>query len=206
MRMLQRGFGVAVLVLATTACASRGIQVSEYVITPMPSANSLPDVGTGAPGTEQMGLAVGVGPVELPAYLRRRQIIVREDENLLVPSEAHTWGEDLESSVARVLADNLSTLLPSNRVVTLPWQSAGGLDYLVAIQIQRFERDPGNVVRLDARWSLTGAKGRRTLAARSTSIEETDVAADYASTVAGMSRAVAKLSQEISQAIQEQSR
>ncbi len=206
MRMLQRGSGVALLLLAMTACASRGIEVREYVITPMPS-DSLPDVGASGPaGASELGLAIGVGPVELPAYLRRRQIVTREAGSQLVSSEANSWGEDLESSVARVLAENLSALLPSNRVVTLPWQSAGDLDYLVAVQIQRFERDAENVVHLDARWSLTRAKGRKVVAAQISAIRQTDVVEGYPATVDGMSRAVEQLSREITQAIQARSR
>ena len=205
MLMLQRGSGVALLLLAMTACASRGIEVREYVITPMPS-DSLPDVGSRPAGASELGLAIGVGPVELPAYLRRRQIVTRQAGSQLVSSEANSWGEDLESSVARVLAENLSALLPSNRVVTLPWQSAGDLDYLVAVQIQRFERDAENVVHLDARWSLTRAKGRKVVAAQISAIRQTDVVEGYPATVDGMSRAVEQLSREITQAIQARSR
>lgn len=206
MRMLPIGFKVALLLLGTTACASRGIEVREYVITPVPS-NSLPDVGaSGGAVASEMGLAIGVGPVELPSYLRRRQIVTREAESRLLSSEAHSWGEDLEASVARVLAENLSSLLPSNRVVTLPWQSAGDLDYLVAVQIQRFERDAENVVHLDARWSLTRAKGRKVVAARASAIKQTGVDAGYPATVEGMSRAVEQLSREITRAIREKSR
>ncbi len=205
MRMLQRGSGVALLLLAMTACASRGIEVREYVITPLPS-DSLPDVGSRPAGAGELGLAIGVGPVELPAYLRRRQIVTREAGSQLVSSEANSWGEDLESSVARVLAENLSALLPSNRVVTLPWQSAGDLDYRVAVQIQRFERDAENVVHLDARWSLTRAKGRKVVAAQISAIRQTDVVEGYPATVDGMSRAVEQLSREITQAIQARSR
>ena len=127
-----------------------------------------------------------------------------EGTSRLVASEAHSWGEDLESGVARVTAENLSLLLGSNRVVTLPWLSAGDLHYLVAVQVQRFERDAENVVHLDARWSLTRAKGRKVVAAHASAIRETGVAEGYAATVEGMSRAVAQLSREISQAIQAQ--
>ena len=206
MRMLLPQTGIALLLLlATTACATRGLEVLEYVLTPMP-ADSLPAVASGGRDAGKLGLAVGVGPVELPSYLRRRAIVTSAGYNRLVASEAHSWGEDLESSVARVTAENLSLLLHSNRVVTLPWLSAGDLQYLVAVQIQRFERDTENVVHLDARWSLTRAKGRNVVAAQASAIRETGVAEGYPATVEGMSRAVAQLSREISQAIQAQGR
>lgn len=187
------------LCVVAAACVSRGIEVREYVLTPVSPAESLPPVG--AKATSELG--VGIGPVELPAYLRRREIVVREDTNRVRASVANTWGEDLESSVARVLADNLSRVLPSHRVSVLPWQSHGALDYRVTVQVQRFERGPGDAVHLDARWTVAGPRGRDLLTARASSIEQAVTTGDYASTVDAMSRAVGQLSHEIARTLRE---
>ncbi len=112
----------AALVLATLcACAGRGIVAREYLLAPAVSAD--PVGNAGGPG-----LALGVGPVEFPDYLRRPQIVTRQG-NQLIPSTLHTWGGDLQSNFTRVLAENLSTLIPTDRVATFPWSVGWRADY-----------------------------------------------------------------------------
>jgi len=66
------------------------------------------------------GVAVGIGPLNLPAYLDRPHIVTRATEHRLELSEFNRWVEPLKESMLRVIAVNLSNELETTRVFALP--------------------------------------------------------------------------------------
>ena len=66
---------------------------------------------------ESSGLAIGIGPVTIPGYLDRNEMVSREAANQLRLDTRHAWGAPLDQEVQRVLAEDLSRLLASDRVV-----------------------------------------------------------------------------------------
>jgi uncharacterized lipoprotein YmbA len=124
----------AVALVPTAGCTRRHLVPQEFVLTPM-------TITAGSAGIPR-NLSVGVGPVDLPAYLRRPQIVTRESENELSTSAAHRWAEDLQTNISRVIAGNLSLLIPTNRVSTFPWLDARELDYRVSVRIEQFPLGP----------------------------------------------------------------
>ena len=60
----------------------------------------------------------------------------------------------------RVLAENLSLLIPTERVVLYPWPRNIDPDYQVIVEVLQFERGPGSQVVLAARWSLLDRDGK----------------------------------------------
>ena len=101
---VRAGLLAGLLLLGLLACASRGIDVREYVLT------SLAAPVSSDPGGHALALAVG--PVVVPPYLRRREIVTRIGSNELRASDTHRWGEDLGQGLARVVAANLVALSP----------------------------------------------------------------------------------------------
>src|SRR5688572_6149535 len=49
------------------------------------------------------GLVVGLGPVTLPPYLDRPDIVTREGENQMRLAELHRWVEPLDSLLTRIM-------------------------------------------------------------------------------------------------------
>ena len=152
--------------------------------------------------TAEQGLAVGVGPVAFPDYLDRPQIVTRTGQNELRLAEFDRWAGPLDENFAQVLADNLSTLLATDRVALFPWPKSTPIDYQVAVEVTQFDGAPGGMVLLTARWTLRSGDGQNTLAMRKSSISESAGGADYAALAAAQSRAVSRLSSEVSAAIQ----
>lgn len=192
-----RPLALVAALLATWAggCATRGIEIHEYVLTSVASPGLSDSVRP--PGE----LLVSVGPVVLPSYLRRDRIVRRLGANQVHTSETHRWGEDLARGLARIVAENLEAELPAARVHPLPRRDPRSADYRVAIDVERFEAQPDGSVELVARWSLT--HGDEALLERRTRIAES-AGSDYATIVAGMSRAAAQLSRAIADAIRDE--
>ena len=147
----------------------------------------------------QVAVRVGIGPIELPGYLDRSQIVVRVSDNQIALSDADRWAEPLAANLQRTLEENLGTLLPGASFVTYPWYPSAAPDHAVAIDFRRFEPDATGTVVLDATWEIA-TSGRR-VDGRATRIEEPAATPDRAAAVAAQSRALARLSEEIATAV-----
>jgi uncharacterized lipoprotein YmbA len=155
------------------------------------------------PPAASSSAAIGVGPVLIPGYLDRVQIVTRSADDEVTISPYHRWAEPIESGIAKVVADNLALLVGSERIAVFPWRGgvARLLDYQVVLVILRFEGAPGRQVTLDARWRLLGNAGQDLVLKRST-FNEPVTADGYQPLVRGMNQALAALAREIAAEIQ----
>jgi hypothetical protein len=160
------------------------------------------------PGTPVSGrtapagpLTVGLGPVTMPDIFDRPQIVTRPQPNRIDLAEFDRWGGDLNRDLSRVLAQNLMSRLNTDSILSHPWSSSDNPDFQVAVQVFRFDGKVGQVARFEGVWRLMdGAKGCE-LATHRFSFDESPAGSGYPEFVSAMSRAVAKLSQEIAEQI-----
>ena len=95
-------------------CVGRSSAARFYVLTPVAAT------GVAAASTQGSGLIVSVGPVTLPSYLNRPQIVTRLAGGEVDLAEFDRWAEILIEAVPRVLAEDLGRLLGSDRVEAYP--------------------------------------------------------------------------------------
>ena len=155
--------------------------------------------GEAATGSKQ--ITVVVGPIEIPEYLDRPQIVTRSGSHRLTLAEFDRWAEPVKQRFPRVLAENLAVLLATDRVVVAPWQSAASLDYRVAVDVIRFEGAPGGEVELVARWMVLGSEGDEIAPMKKSSLVVRANSPGYDGLAAAMSQAIADLSRHIAAAI-----
>jgi uncharacterized lipoprotein YmbA len=185
--------------LASAGCA--GSQPTRFY-----TLAALPDAPAEAMPAQSSDLVVGVGPVTLPAYLDRPQLVTRAGSNRMVLADFDSWAEPLDGMFARVLSDNLTLLLETDDVLMLPQRRSIRFDYQVEVDVTRFDVDTGGNANLDARWWVLGRDGERLLqSGRSTITEPTEVG-DYTADAAALSRALGAMSTEIAEAIAAQAR
>jgi len=146
-------------------------------------------------------IAIGVGPVRIPEYLDRPQMAVRATSSGLQFAEFDKWAESLEKNMTRVLADNISMLVPSEHVCIYPWQKCMMVRYQVTVDIVHFEKMPNGKILLDARWNILGDDGEKLLVMRRTKLTLPIESESYEAIAVAQSRAVEGLSREIALAI-----
>jgi uncharacterized lipoprotein YmbA len=182
--------GVSLLV---GGCASQPSRF--YLLSAMPS------IETASPATSgQQDLTIGVGPVTLPRYVDRPQIVTRSGPNQITLAEFDRWAEALDTNFSRVLAENLSILLPTARVVMSPWPRATSIDYQVTVDVTHFLSQVGGDSLLIADWLLFKGEGQDVLASGNSRVTASPAGQNYAAIVAAMSQTVASLSREIATA------
>jgi uncharacterized lipoprotein YmbA len=160
---------------------------------PPPAAATAPAAAVGS------GPTIGIGPVTLPRYLERINIVTRGDTEMEV-SEYDRWAEPLNSSVPRLLASDLSTMLKTERIVMFPWSVETTIDRQVVVDVLRFEGTIAGDVVLDARWRVLGP-ARQELVLQHSVVRDAAGANGYPAVVAAMRRALGVLSREIGEAI-----
>lgn len=113
-----------------------------------------------APVTPEAGkMVIGIGPVRLPEYLERPKIVTRVTPNRLQLADSHRWAEPLSENIPRVMGENLSVLLGTDRILLYPWPSSRTTDYQIIAEVYNFENESDGAARLVVRWSVKGQDG-----------------------------------------------
>jgi uncharacterized lipoprotein YmbA len=156
-----------------------------------------PVIAPPSPGTSNAATprVVGVGPVSLPAYLDRPQMVMRTGPDEIDVKEFDQWGEPLRDGITRVVAVNLARLLPESLVVVFPWHSVERIRYQIVLEVAQMDGRAGGSVTLDARWRLLDARGKQ-VGARVVNLSE-PAGPSAATTASAMSRAIGTLSRDI---------
>ena len=162
---------------------------------------------SGSRGVERLeafdsAISVGLGPVSLPEYHDRPQIVTRTNENTVQLAEFDRWAGALSSSVSRILAENLTFLLNTDSVLQYPWPAAFDVTYQVLVDVYRFDGILGDKAVLDAQWSIVGKKGRKVLLLKKSTFVVPAGGPSFESLVSAQSRTLGDLSREIALALE----
>ena len=142
-------------------------------------------------------VSIGIGPVEIPDYLDRPQIVTRSGPNEMKFAEFDRWAGSLRDNIASVLAENLSLMLSTDEVFLYPWNPALDIDYGINVNILHLDSIPGDHVTLKALWTVSGRKENKELITRVSDIKEKLNASGYNAIVDAISRTFVILSAEI---------
>jgi len=158
------------------------------------------------PGSSATDATLAVGPVELPDYVDRPQIVTRTGANELVISEFDRWGGSLDRQITSSLVATLRERLGPEQFAVAPWRSAilsGGAHYRVAVSVSRFDGTPGQSVVLQARWELIAQRDGKdeALGVKEASVTEAIDGSGYDAVVAAMQRALVRLGQQMGESV-----
>jgi hypothetical protein len=148
-------------------------------------------------------LVLGIGPVEIPSYLDRPQIVTRPAPAVAELAEFDRWAEPLREALPRVLAENLSMLLGTDNVHLYPWKRSIPVDVQVTVQVIRFEGNCDSGVDLIARWSIRDAKEQQTVVPwKRFEAEESCEGTSMQDYVSAMGRLVERLAAEVAHGVE----
>ena len=149
---------LALCAFLAAACATPSAAMRYYLLTPV-DASGVPD--------DRLGdRTVIVGPLQLPGYLDRPQLMVRLPDGELALRELDRWAEPLDAVLVRTLADNLVRRTGSQRIVTFPTAGRVAADQRIIGRVIRFEADATGLAVLRVQWSINDDGGRPLLPVR----------------------------------------
>jgi len=155
----------------------------------------------GPPLAAHPELGLAVGPVELPRYLDRPELVTQDASDRLIVADAHRWGGSLRTDILRVVADDLGRLLGTARVAVYPAEPRFRADYRVLIDVRELQGTPSERVTLLVRWTVASMRDGGAVAVEETRIEQPVASASYDDLVAAQSAAFGTLSSRIAEKI-----
>ena len=151
--------------------------------------------------TIAQNVSLGIGPIEIPDYANRPQIVTRNGNHELVFEEFHQRAEPLDKNISRVLTNNLAALIGTQNITSYPMARFEPTDYRVSIDITKFETAKGGTTTLEARWKILSSEDKKRIIRKNSSIVKINDGDDYEAIIAAESEALAALSEEIRDAI-----
>lgn len=135
--------------LGMTACRSAAPPITYYTLDPLSPAEF-----ASRPPADSTLLRIGVGPVSLPTYLERAQIVTRSGDHTLAVNDFHRWAGPLDEEILRVLVVSVGAALPGAEVLPYPWGRRYEPSHQVRLTVQRFDGQIGGRVHLKGLWHL----------------------------------------------------
>jgi uncharacterized lipoprotein YmbA len=194
MRIMITALGLSLLIIS--GCVSKSAPNRFYTLNAIPK----PEVKANVSEGEQC-VAIGIGPVELPAYLDRPQIVVRTSANRFDFTEFDRWAEPLKDNFKRVLMENISTILCVEPIAVYPWRRSINVDYQVTVEVLHLYSDKERTAVLDAYWAVWKEHGKKVLVSKRSRFQQVANSKGYEAMVAAQSKTVEALCREIATAL-----
>jgi len=190
---------LGLLACAAAACNPLAPQPdrTEYFVL-SPTAES----GTAASTASTARLALGVGPIKFPDYLKRPGVVTRASSDRLLVSDEKRWGEPLDRNFESVLCQNLSQILGTEKIITYPWYSDTHIDYQVEVRVFRFEATADGRSQMAAVWTIRDGHDGHELATGESNASSPLPGGDLVGSAA-LSQDLGQLSSQIGQRIVE---
>ena len=192
-------FFACAMSLALTSCLGSSRPSRFYTLAPLQVRDG--------PGSTAADAMLAIGPIEIPDYVDRQQIVTRTGANELVVAEFDRWGGSLDSEISSSLVATLRDRLASQQIAVAPWRSAilsgAGATYRAAVSVSRFDGIPGQSVVLQGRWELIAQSGGKeeSLGVREATVTEPIDAPGYDALVAAMQRALVRFAQQMADSV-----
>ena len=179
--------------LMMAGCASSSARVTYHLLHPV----AVPaEAGSWDPSTY-----VVVGPVELPSYLDRPQMVARRNDHTLSVNEYQRWAEPLHEGIARTVVENLSRLTGGDKMFLYPFDvPKASVSMQVFMHVVRFDTDEAGKAVLDVRWGVKNGK-KETLLTRHTSLAGDVQGAGQPARANALSRLVAEFSRDVAETL-----
>jgi len=160
------------------------------------SQNSLSTAGN------ESSVSVLIGPITLPAYLDRTQMVTVAGKHELVLEEFNRWAEPLKDNFYRVLMEDLSSLLNTSEVYAYDRDGAPTADYQVFIDVTRFDSIAGGDAVLTAFWTVSGKESSSPGTKRKSVFRKAVPSTGITGVVEAQNQTLTELSREIAKTIQ----
>ncbi|MGD1020725.1 MAG: PqiC family protein [Verrucomicrobiia bacterium] len=190
-----RSLAAAALCATVTGCFSpHTVATRHFILTP-----------AAATAAATSDLRLGVGVVKMPDYLLSSSLAVRKNAGEIRYLEGALWAERLDKGFARVLAANLSAMIPTDQVLLGAWRT-DDVTLEVHVTVEQFDVDQGGAGVLAAQWSITAPGGskilktgesRLTRAGKSPASDSQNIAATLSELTATFSQMLAETVREV---------
>ena len=151
-------------------------------------------------------IMLGLGPIRMPDYLNRSQIVWRNTNAEMHLAEFSRWTEPLAISLLRIVSTDVDNLMQGVVVVAFPYDPfvRDQVDYRLVGDVNRFDTDSSGTVVLEVQWGVSNVDGdviipvrRNRYQAQAVIEPQTQIADNPGALVLAMNEALALFSRDI---------
>jgi len=146
-------------------------------------------------------MIIGIGPVKIPEYLNRPQIVTRDNNNMLIFAQFDRWGESLDIGLGRLIRENLIAMLPGATLEMFPWGLDVPVKYQVFIDVVQLESELEKDMFFAVQWSIFDIDKKKMVLIKRSEFRQSISPHNYSGLVKTLSAACASLSSEIAEAV-----
>ena len=194
--------GLAALCFAVSFTGCISIPTSPtpryYALTPM---NENKAVVADSMSARLNAMIIGIGPVKIPEYLNRPQIVTMNNEKMLQFAQFDRWGESLDIGLARLIREDIALILPSAKLTLYPWNPLMAVKYQVIVEIIQLNSQLDQNMFFDVQWTVLDLQNLKTVMIKKSTFRTAIVGHNYAGLVRTLSTACASLSNEIAKSL-----
>lgn len=147
------------------------------------------------------GTIIGIGPVKIPEYLNRPQIVTVNKDKTLSFAEFERWAEPLDFAMARLINEDLTLIFPSATLVIFPWDVVITVKYQVIADVIRLENELDKDLFLVAQWSIIDLEKKQAVFTKRSQFRQPIAPHNYYGLTEALSNACAALSSEVAQGL-----
>jgi uncharacterized lipoprotein YmbA len=189
-RLVRHAVALGALVFGL-GCLGGGPQPDFFTLSTASGAGAGPALAA----RPELGLAIG--PIELPRYLDRPEMVTRDGAHRLVLWNVHRWGGSLRTDILRTMAVDLGALLGTAHIAVYPTEARFPLDYRVLLELVEFDGVPGESVTLRGRFTVASGTDGRAIAVEELRIEEPVASPAWEDLVAAQRAVLGRVNREI---------
>jgi uncharacterized lipoprotein YmbA len=184
---------VVLLSVAVAGCLGSSKQATFYILEPRPQQLL----------AESPGNAIGlvVGPLRLPAFLDRQQLVTRVRGSEIRIHEFDRWGGTFRSEILRALVGNIGALLETERIVPYPISPPWNAGYRLVLNVERLDGELGRELALDVLWSVVPYAGGESLVYHRTVLRRELTSSSVQALVEAYDELLSQMSAEIARAL-----
>jgi uncharacterized protein len=208
-RLFLKTCAAVAIVMSLAGCS----YMAKQVLAPQKDVSKFylltPTADTAAPTTAQAttqstsdSFTLGLGPIKLPPYLDRPEIVTRAAPNRLELSKEDRWGESLQNGFTRAIERDLAAQSGA-AIIVFPWYNTMHIDMQVQIDVYRFETDAQGTATLSAKWTILDSSGKTVLYTVESNLTQPSKPGDQTEAAAALSRTIGDLSSQIANMVQQ---
>jgi uncharacterized protein len=172
-----------------------------YLLTPTTDAAASTPAAATASASGPGDFTLGLGPIKLPPYLDRPEIVTRAAPNRIELSKEDRWGESIQNGFTTSLERDLEAQTGISRIINFPWYNTAHFDMQVQIDVYSFETDSQGTAHLSAKWTILDSTGKNILYTVETNLTQPSKPGDETDAAAALSRTIGDLSGQIANMI-----
>jgi len=142
-------------------------------------------------------LRMGIGPITIPGYIDRPQIVTKTESAELQLAEFDRWAEPMEGMFTRTLAQNIIAISGSHLIHSYPWPPNIEFDYRIYAKVIKFENNSNGDALLVVHWQLTHDREKSNLKTIHSEFNASAKDTSYSARVAALNDTLAQFAKEI---------